>query len=211
MINLSQIDLTDLNQFADHPVDHINAFVSTFEQAVLQNGSDSFIPMLTIFKSKSEIAISIQCRPFVDKDDMYKAYAEMLQYYSASDAHSFIIANDVRISTYQQDNPHSKKQDATDALSLSFVSSDSSGLLTLPYRIVDNQVLWSEKDFTLSNLTEDDPTKTFQGEMVELFYTMSHLDGALFTIPQLLNYLSYKKFQYILPDSSKLNSIKVNL
>ena len=56
MINLSQIDLTDLNQFVDHPVDHINAFVSTFEQAVLQNGSDSFIPMLTIFKSKNKIA-----------------------------------------------------------------------------------------------------------------------------------------------------------
>ena len=211
MINLSQIDLTDLNQFVDHPVDHINAFVSTFEQAVLQNGPDSFVPMLSIFKTKNEMAISIECRPFKDKNDMYKAYAEMLQYFSAADAHSFIMANDVRMSTYKQDDPHSKKQDATDALSLSFVSSDSSGLLTLPYRIVDNQVLWSQKDFSLTNLTEDDPTKTFQGEMVELFYTMSHLDGPLFTIPQLLNYLSYKKFQYILPDSSKLNSIKVNL
>jgi hypothetical protein len=193
-MNLSEMDLTDLNQFVDRPTDHIDAFISTFKQAVLENGPDSFIPMLTIFKSKSEIAISIQCRPFIDKDDMYKAYAEMLQYYSASNAYSFIIANDVRISTYQQDDPHSKKQDATDALSLSFVSSDSSGLLTLPYRIVDNQVLWSQKDFTLTSLTEDDPTKTFQGEMVELFYTMSHLDGPLFTIPQLLNYLSYKNF-----------------
>jgi len=209
MFNLDHLNLKDLNHFVDDPITHISVFAGTFEDAIAAAGPDSFIPMVTYFSNPSTLEMTIEAIPYSDKDDMYKIMNEMLHFYSASKSHSFIFAFDIRKTTYNQNNPDSKTATPTDALSLSFVSEESSGIFTMPYQIVDNKVDWVVSEFELSNMVEDDPTKKYQGDMVELYYLMTHLEGPLFTVPQLLNYYSYRGYNFMIPDTTRFNAIKV--
>jgi hypothetical protein len=210
MFNLNKIDLEMLKEFVDPPAPHIEAFTATFEACISANGANSFIPMVTYFDTDSNAMASISSIPYEDKDSMYKSFNEMLHYFSASEAHSLIFACDIRKTIYDQDNPDSKSTESTDALSLCFASEESSGILTMPYSIVNDTVQWSCDEFQLSNMANEDPTKKYQGDMVELFYLMTHLTGPLFTVPQLLNYYTYKGYQFMFPETTKVSSIKVD-
>jgi len=212
MFTTKNIDLSPLKEFVKNPDKHVDAFVSTFERTVQQAGSDSFVPMLTIFKDLENIEITIQCRDYKDKDDMYKSLNEMLQFFSATDAHSFIFAMDIRQTVYSQDNPDTKKSGPVDALSLTFASNDSSGMLIMPYEIIDGNVVWDIDKFQLTSLADEDPSKSYQGEIAELFYLMTHLDGSLFTPAQLLNFYNFKGYNFTFPDQSYAQKvIKVEL
>lgn len=212
MFTIKNIDFSPLKEFINHPDKHVENFVSTFEKTIKEAGPDSFVPMLTIFKDLDDIEITIQCREHTDKDDMYKAFNEMLHFYSATNAHSFILAMDIRQRSYSQDNPNSKKSSPVDALSLTFASEDSSGMLIMPYQIIDDAVVWDLDEAKLTSLAEDDPSKSYQGEIPELLYLMTHLDGPLFTPAQLLNFYNFKGYNYIFPnDSASKKIIKVEI
>ena len=142
MFTIKNIDFSPLKEFINHPDKHVENFVSTFEKTIKEAGPDSFVPMLTIFKDLDDIEITIQCRDHENKDDMFKAFNEMLHFYSATNAHSFIFAMDIRQTSYSQDNPNSKKSSPVDAFSLTFASEDSSGMLIMPYQIIDDAVVW---------------------------------------------------------------------
>jgi hypothetical protein len=208
MFTLTNIDFSPLNEFVNHPDKHIQGFSTTFEETIKRGGPNSFVPMVTMFSNMEDIEITIQCRDYLDKDDMYKAFNEMLHYFSATEAHSFIFAMDIRQTSYSQKDPDSKKASATDALSLVFASEDSSGMLIMPYSIDDNDnVIWDTKEFNLTSLASDDPSKSYQGEIAELFYLMTHLDGPLFTAAQLLNYYNFKGYNFIFPDDAVAKSV----
>lgn len=207
MFTIKNIDFSPLKEFINHPDKHVENFVSTFEKTIKEAGPDSFVPMLTIFKDLDDIEITIQCRDHVDKDDMYKAFNEMLHFYSATNAHSFILAMDIRQTSYSQDNPNSKKSSPVDALSLTFASEDSSGMLIMPYQIIDDAVVWDLDEAKLTGLAEDDPSKSYQGEIPELLYLMTHLGGPLFTPAQLLNFYNFKGYNYIFPNESASKKI----
>ena len=212
MFKLNNDDLQQLKEFADEPEKHIESFTRTFEEAVKNNGPDSFTPMVTMFHNPKTIEISIICREHSSKEDMYKAFAEMLHYFSASNAHSFIFAVDVRQTSYSNDNFKNKIKGPVEALTLSFVSEESSGLFVMPYTVQDKKVNWIVEDFNLSQVAEKDPSEVYQGDMAELLYIMTHMDNSLFTPAQLLNYYTYKKYMFIIPDDAKTsNIIKVEL
>ena len=64
----------------------------------------------------------------------------------------------------------------------------------------------------LTSLAEDDPSKSYQGEIPELLYLMTHLEGPLFTPAQLLNFYNFKGYNYIFPnESSSKKIIKVEI
>jgi hypothetical protein len=207
MFTLKNINVKQFEEFVNNPDKHIESFVSTFEDTVEKIGADTFAPMLTIFSDLDNIEITIQCREYEDKDDMYKSLNEMLQFYSATEAHSFIFAMDIRQTTYSQQSPATKVESPTDALSLTFASQDSSGMLIMPYEVIDNKVIWNSDKFDVSTLANDDPSKTYQGEIAELFYLMTHLNGPLFTPAQLLNYYNFKGYNFIFPSESHLERI----
>lgn len=212
MFNLNNDDIRQLQEFVDEPNKHIESFVKTFEEAIANNGPDSFTPMVTMFRNPKSIEISIVCRDHSSKEDMYKAFAEMLHYFSASSSHSFIFAVDVRQKSYSNDNFKNKIKSSVEALTLAFVSENSSGLFVMPYTIQDKKVNWIVEDFDLSQVAEKDPSEVYQGDMAELLYIMTHMDDSLFTTAQLLNYYTYKKYMFIIPDDAKTsNIIKVEL
>ncbi len=210
--NLSSEQIKDLKQFVNEPLLHIQSFVKTFEESVKQSGSDSFTPMVTIFRDLETIEITIVSKSNLNKEQMYQSFAEMLHYFSASKSYSFIFAVDVRQTIYSNKNFKSKTNEPVEALTLSFVSEDSSGILVMPYTIKEKEVNWIYEDFDLSKIADQDPSEVYQGDMAELLYTMTHLEDPLFTPAQLLNYYNYKNYMFIIPDESKIvNSIKVEL
>jgi len=204
---LNKNDIKQLENFVSQPKEHIENFVKTFEQSVKQNGPDSFIPMVTIFRNPQTVEITIVCNSFSDKDQMYKSFAEMLYYFSASKAHSFIFAVDVRQTFYSNDDVKDKIQNPVEALTLSFVSEDSSGVLSMPYTIKEKEVNWKYEDFNLTKVADKDPSEVYQGDMAELLYVMTHMDGPLFTPAQLLNYYSYKNYMFTISNESKTANI----
>lgn len=209
MFTLEHINIKDLDTFVKDPASHIASLVATFELAYQKNGPDNFIPMAIFFSNPSTISFSIEAIPYDDKNDMYKILNEILQFFSASEAYSLIFAMDIRQTTYHENDPSSKSQSSTDALSLSFVSEDSSGVLVMPYSIIDKNINWDSSNFSITNMAEENPSKKYQGDLPELFYLMTHLDGPIFTTAQLLNYYSYKGYQFMIPENSVVKSIKV--
>jgi len=151
--SLNKNDIKQLENFVNQPEKHIEHFVKTFEESVKKNGPDSFIPMVTIFKNPETVEITIVCNSFSDKDQMYKSFAEMLYYFSASRAHSFIFAVDVRQTFYSNDDVKDKIQNPVEALTLSFVSEDSSGVLSMPYTIKEKEVNWKYENFNWISIT----------------------------------------------------------
>ncbi len=211
MFNISNLNLKDLYQFVEDPHHMITTYAENFEKIINEEGSNSFISTMTMFKDPKNIEIVIQSRPFEDKNDMYKAINEMLYFYSSANCSSLIFAADVRQSKYNTNKLNSELSNPIDALSLSFASSDSSGLVTLPYQVINNKLTWVVNDFSLNNLAEENPSKSYQGDIPELFYIMSNLEGPIFTSSQLLNYYSYKNFKFSLSKDSSVQTIKLNL
>jgi len=206
------INYDELKVFVPDPEIHVNSIMMTFSDTVSKNGKDSFIPMCVYMNSDGIIKLAITSRPWVDKDDMYKSFSEMLFAFTTLKADSFMFANDVRVTKYEAEAPHSKTTEAQDALNLAFVSKESSALLSIPYSIEDdNKVKWHFDLSVTSPLSKDNPAEVYQGDMVELFYVMSHIDVSPFTPAQLMNYYSIKGFTYHITDESFVEKVKIEV
>jgi len=206
------INYDELKVFCSDPEIHVQSIMMTFADTVSKNGKDSFIPMCVYLNSNGTVKLAITSRPWSDKDDMYKAFSEMLFAFAALKAECFVFANDVRITRYEAEAPHSKTAEAQDALNLAFVSKESSALVSIPYTIqVDNTVKWHFDLSITSPLSKENPAEVYQGDMVELFYVMSHIDTSPFTPAQLMNYYSIKGFTYQITDDSFVEKVRIEV
>lgn len=204
------IDYEELNVFTSNAQIHIESILETFVDTVKKNGSDSFIPMCIYVDSSDNIQLVLTSRPWKDKDDMYKSFSEMLFAFSAFKSQCCLFVNDVRITKYDVKEPHSKTTQPQDALNISFISKESSAVLNVPYTIDSyNNVNWHLADALTSPLSKEDPSEVYQGDMVELFYVMSHIDHSAFTVAQLLNYYTVMNFKYEISEKSVVEKVNI--
>jgi len=206
------MDYSQLDDFTSDPQEHVKMLMRTFEKTVEHHGPDSFTPMCIYLDHSDNLMMTITCRPWSDKDDMYKAFSEMLFAFGALECKCLIFANDVRITKYEPKEPHSKTAEAQDAINVSFISKESSALVSVPYSVKDKNVLeWHLEHALISPLSKENPTELYQGDMVELFYVMSHIDTSPFTMAQLVNYYSLKGFNYQLAKDALVDKIKIEV
>jgi hypothetical protein len=211
-MNISNIEnIENLTLFIPNPIQHISAFSDTFSANIQNYGPDTFAPLLSFFNSDGEVMIAVQVPSYEDKDELYKQISQIMNLYSATQASACLFASDVRMSTYETEDESSKSNAAVEALSITFMNEESSAVFTMPYRIENNTVVWLEDKFVVSDFSPEDPTKVYQGDMVELFYIMTHLDGKIFSTADILNYLSYKQINYIISDNSIVEKIDITL
>lgn len=207
MINYKELDV-----FSSNSKVHVLSLLDTFTDTIKAYGPNSFIPMCIFLDSDGDVKLALTSREWTDKDDMYKSFSEMLFAFAAVDAHHFIFANDVRITKYEPEAPHSKTMEAQDAINIAFVSKESSALVSLPYSVeADNSVNWRYDLALTSPLSKDNPTEVYQGDMVELFYVMSHIDSSPFTPAQLINYYNLKGFKYQIADGALVDKVKIEV
>jgi hypothetical protein len=206
------IDYEELNSFVPNSKDHVSSLLDTFAATVKACGPDSFVPMCIFLDSDGDTKLALTSRKWTDKDDMYKSFAEMLYAFSATGSDCFIFANDVRVSKYTPEEPHSKTVEGQDAINIAFVSKDSSALVSLPYSVEPNNVVNWHHDLSLTSpLSKSNPTEIYQGDMVELFYVMSHINSSPFSLAQLINYYNLKGFQYNISNGTFADTMKIKV
>lgn len=206
------IDYKELNVFVPNAEAHVSNLLNTFQDTVKEHGPNSFIPMAIFLDSSGDVKLALTAREWVDKDDMYKTFSEMLFAFSAVQADCFMFANDVRITKYEPEAPHSKTMEAQDAVNIAFVSKESSALVSVPYSVEDNNYVNWHFDLSLTSpLSKENPTEVYQGDMVELFYVMSHIDSSPFSPAQLINYYSLKGFKYQIASGALVDKVKIEV
>jgi len=206
-------DINDLNEFGIHqnPEVEVASLQKTFEACVKENGANSYNPMLVVYDNDSSPMLALEARPYTSKKDMYTCFAEMLYSYSALEGHSFMMSNDVSMTSHESTNEINKKQDC---LTLSFASRHSSCLVIMPYEVdSDNNVIWQHDDFNIASMLDDQSPGTLDssGTLTELFYIMSHIKQSPFSFNTLINYYSFRDFPYTLPPSMIGDKILVKI
>jgi hypothetical protein len=194
-----------------NPEDEILKIQKTFENTVKKNGADSFNAMMILCDSDYQPALIAEPRPYTTKEDMYVAFAEMLFSYSAFGSSCFIMVNDTRITSI---DPIGETSTVKDALNISIVSRDSAATVILPYGIInppnedeDLMVMWDNENFICSDTGEENS----QGNLVELYYVMSHLQNAPFNMNTLINYYSFRDFPTVVPEETIAKKVQVQL
>lgn len=206
------IDYKELNVFTSNAETHVLSIIDTFNDTVKQHGPDSFVPMCMFLDSGGDVKLVLTARSWKDKDDMYKCFSEMLFAFSTLDAHCCLFVNDVRITTYEQEAPNSKKMEAQDAINIAFVSKESSALISFPYSIENNNNVILHHDLAITSpLSKEDPSEIYQGDMVELFYVMSHIESPSFSPAQLINFYNLKGFTYKISDEALVDKVKIEV
>jgi hypothetical protein len=196
-------DLSLLEEYGIHndPEKEIANLQKTFENCIKENGPESYNTMLVIYNVDSDPMFALEARPYTSKQDMYTCYAEMLYSFRALEGHSFMMSNDVVLSTHESTGEPIIKQDS---LILSFASRSSSCVVIMPYVIdKDNNVIWQHDEFNIASMmgSEDASALDSTGVLVELFYIMSHVKQSPFPFNTLVNYYSFRDFPYTLPPS----------
>jgi hypothetical protein len=193
------------------PEDEISKIQKTFENTIRKNGPDSFNAMMILCDSDYAPALVAEPRPYTTKEDMYVAFAEMLFSYSAFGSACFIMVNDTRITSI---DPVGETSTVKDALNISIVSRDSAATVILPYGIInppnedkDLMVMWDTDNFICSDTGEDNS----QGNLVELYYVMSHLQKAPFSMNTLINYYSFRDFPTVIPEETIAKKVHIEL
>jgi hypothetical protein len=102
--------------------------------------------------------------------------------------------------------------EAHDALNIAFVSRESSAVLNIPYSVEDDKSVTWHHDLSLTSpLSKEDPTEVYQGDMIELFYVMSHIENSPFTVVQLVNYYNVKGFDYRISEGAIVDKVKIEM
>lgn len=207
MMNYKQLDV-----FVPNAQTHVEHLLKTFQQTVSENGVNSFVPMCIYLNSKGDVMLTLTSRPWSDKDDMYKSFAEMLYAFNPIKCECVMFVNDVLLTKYDSREPHAKTAEAQDAINISFISKESSALVNVPYSVKENNdISWHFDLAIISPLSKEDPTELYQGDMVELFYIMSHIDSSPFSMAQLVNYYSFKGFTYQISEDALVDKIQIRV
>lgn len=146
-----------------------------FSSIVSKEGPDSFSNTMVVYNSMKKLVGVLACRSAEDKNDLYKALAQMLYFPRSINSELFIIAQDSRVRLFSKDDQ--QEQSVSDALVVTYVTPRDCIIFTVPYTISqDNTVNFLFDDSWISCVHEDTltPTKGPAGDMLELFYTFSH-------------------------------------
>lgn len=201
----SLAELTKL-KLHDEPAAEVWKLMRTFSSSINKYGPDSFNAMYILFDYDYEPIIVLEPRPYTSKEDMYTCFAEMMFSYNASTSPSFILANDTRIRDI------TTNEVTQESLMINFVSKEAASVVILPYTISeDDEVNWITDDFSvmpIDNEASDNPSA--MGPMVELLFTMSHVEYTPFDLTTLVNYYSFRDFPLIVSDDAIADKIKLD-
>lgn len=142
---------------------------------ISQEGPDSFSTTLVVYNTMRKLVGIIGCRQIEDKDDLYKALAQMLYFPMSLGSELFIVAQDSRVKILSKQT--NEVETTSDALIVTYVSSQNCIIFTVPYQVLnDNKVNFLFDDAWISCMHEDaiNPSSGPVGNMLELFYAFSH-------------------------------------
>lgn len=184
-----------------------------FSSIVSKEGPDSFSNTMVVYNSMRKLVGVISCRIAQDKDDLYKALAQMLYFPMSINSELFVIAQDSRVRILNKDN--NTEQIPSDALVVTYVTPRDCIVFTVPYTISsNNEVSYSLEDSWLSCIHEETigPSKGPVGDMLELFYIFSHSSTTGPLSPhEVLAFLKANDFNFEIINPTNITSNQIAL
>ena len=143
----------------------------------------SFCPMLTFFDSPTTRKIAVATKIHQDFGDTLSEISAALFLYSSINAHhaTLCLHSDI------QDDDGDK---LSEAINLFLVSEDYGFMITMQYTVSNNTVTWLYDNFECISIV-DAPFTGVSKEMVNMLFMHSHLEKPVYTVNELLSYLSY--------------------
>lgn len=182
---------------------------SYFSKVIETSGPDSFSTTVLVFNRLKQRVGLVASRPVDDKEDMYKALAQMLYWPMTLGAELFIVVQDSRITLLQENN---RKQDA---LVTSFVTPSNCVIFTLPYTVnSSNNVVYDFSTSWISNIDESYKKQgsSVVGDMVELFYLFSHTNTTGPFLPhEVLAFFQANGFPYEVTNHENMHDSFISL
>lgn len=183
-------------------------FAKFFEANLAANGKDSFAPTMAVFSLPERLVGLVTCRSANDKEDLYKALAEMMYFPLSISSSLFIIAQDAQITLAPTDE--SSEGEPSDGLVISYVTPQNCLIYTCPYTIDDNMnVNWNLSQSYVTNIASDLANENIVGEMLELYYVFSHANTTgPFSTNEILRYFDNAGFHYEIFNSQYISDKK---
>lgn len=208
-----------LSHFKDDAYGEYTKIASHFREHVKANGINTFNTFMVVFNRVKEVAAVVTCKEVDDKEQMYKALAQMLFLPSSINSSLFILAQDAKITAV--DKSYTKLNSAaSDALVVTFVTPENCAVFTSPYLLENDsdgslKVIFDDnKSFLNTVASTEGTTKDFaRGDMIELFFIFSHIenDSAPFTCDEVFNFFRANGFHYHIIDYDALKQKKVGI
>lgn len=185
-----------------------------FSKVIKENGPDTFRTTLVVFNKTNKLVGVITCKPVDGKDQMYRALAQMLFLPASIDSQLFILAQDARVTKFNQKDPTIEPQ-KTDALVLTYVTQSNCAVFTVPYTINEDNVVTFDYDSSYFNTiaSSDGTTSSVaRGDMIELMFIFSHMDSnGPFSYHEVLHFFKTNGFEYQIIDPSALEEKRVGI
>lgn len=184
-----------------------------FQAVVENNGPDSFSTTLVTYNSLRKLVGLVVSRPVDDKEDMYKALAQMLYFPMSVSSELFIVAQDSRVRLYSKESL--ELENTSDALVVTFVTPHDCIIFTVPYKVVDNnKVIYRFEDAWISCVHEEalNDKSSPVGNMVEIFYVFSHSNTTGPFLPhEVLSFLKTSGFTYEIVNPEHMHNAHIAL
>jgi hypothetical protein len=142
---------------------------------VSKEGPDSFSTTLVVYNTMKKLVGILGCRSVEDKEDLYKALAQMLYFPMSLNSELFIVAQDSRVKLLSKETYEVEK--VSDALIVTYVTPSNCIIFTVPYEVLNNNTVNFMFDDAWISCIHGDNDKSKNGpvgDMLELFYTFSH-------------------------------------
>jgi len=187
---------------------------SYFSEYTKSNGSDSFNTLMVVFSQTKQSVAIVSCRAVDDKNDLYKAMAQMLFLPASINSSLFILAQDAKISIFSKDDMN-EGPEKSDALVITYVTKHKCVVFTVPYSIDEKKEVkyLYDKSYLNSIASTDGTTKNIaRGDMIELFFIFSHMDSTgPFSYHEILTFMKNKGFEFQIINPSALEEKNIGI
>lgn len=161
--------------------DELGIIRSVLENSV--NTGKSFSPMLTFFDSPTTRKIAVVTTLHQEFIDTLSEVSAALFLYSSLNAHHATVSLHSEI----HDDDGNK---TAEAVNVFLISEDYGIIITMQYTLSNNTVTWLYDNFECVSIA-DAPFTGISKEMANLLFMHSHMDKPVYTVTELLSYLSY--------------------
>ena len=194
MIDMT-LDLENIKETCSIIEDEISVLQQTLQEHLIND--HSYSPMITFFTSPDTRALAVVPPNQPSFQDTLVRMSEIFYIYSPLASHCCVISIDSTIKNDQGSD--------IDCFHVFVISEEQGYVIMLPYsKDSSNNLTWHSEDFTAQNILDTE----FQGqtkEMINLFYTFTHLNSPPFTVNECLSYLSHVGAAILVFDSFKIN------
>lgn len=169
-------------------------FKDYFEKTIIANGMNSYSPTVAVFSMMKNFVGIVTCRETKDKDDLYCAMAEMLQFPTSVASNLFIVSNDITMTRTENGQSVS-----SDGLIITFVTPDHCLVLSIPYSFdeTSKQFTWHDDQAYVTKISKITQSNSAIGDLLELYFVFSHGSSTGgFSPEEVLSYFDSNGFIY---------------